>query len=209
MITIIDIETGPETPKNLGMMMPEFTAPANYTKQEAIDKSVAGQRETWIDRAPLCPLTARVLAIGIGAVSDSGKLESTQCWIGPEKSLLERFWSHPMWKGGSVIGFNVRPFDIPMLIKRAWHHGIRPPMILQRNKWLSDQIVDLRELWQLGDRQAPGKLDDLAKFFGIPGKKGSGHNFHELLKSDRDKAREYCENDVRITYAIWYAMDFA
>jgi hypothetical protein len=63
-------------------------------------------------------------------------------------------------------------------------------------------MVDLRDGWQLGDRQARGSLDSIAKHLGLGGKNGDGKAFAELWRSDREKAAAYLRNDLELTARI-------
>ena len=46
-------------------------------------------------------------------------------------------------------------------MKRSWVNGVPvPPNIRQGRHW-ADWFVDLRETWQLGDRQAEGSLEQM------------------------------------------------
>ena len=51
----------------------------------------------------------------------------------------------------------------------------------------------------MGDRQARGSLDAIAKHLGIGAKTGSGADFAKLWQSDRAKAVEYLRNDIELT----------
>ena len=63
-------------------------------------------------------------------------------------------------------------------------------------------MLDLRDAWQLGDRQARGSLDSIAKHLGVGTKNGSGAEFAALWQSDRAKATEYLRNDLQLTARI-------
>jgi hypothetical protein len=67
-------------------------------------------------------------------------------------------------------------------------------------------MVDLRELWQLGDRQARGSLDSIAKHLGVGAKNGDGKAFAELWRSDRKQAEAYLHNDLKLTAKIAHAL---
>ena len=102
-----------------------------------------------------------------------------------------------------VVGFNIKAFDLPFLIRRAWHHGIKVPKGIfttwkGRVQW-HDNFIDLRDVWQLGDRMAHGNLDSITKHLGAGMKSGSGANFASLFASDREAALAYLKNDLEIT----------
>jgi len=102
-----------------------------------------------------------------------------------------------------VVGFNIKAFDLPFLIRRAWHHGIKVPKGIfttwkGRVQW-HDNFIDLRDVWQLGDRMAHGNLDSITKHLCAGMKSGSGANFASLFASDREAALAYLKNDLEIT----------
>jgi len=100
-----------------------------------------------------------------------------------------------------MIGFNIFAFDLPFLIRRSWKYGIQPQGVRKGRYW-SDDLVDLRELWQMGNRQDHGSLDSIAKHFGVGAKNGNGKDFANLWAADKTKAIEYLRNDLNLVAAI-------
>ena len=101
-----------------------------------------------------------------------------------------------------LIGFNIFNFDLPFLIRRSWKHRVPVPFGLRRGRYWCEQLVDLRDAWQLGDRQAKGSLDSIARHLGVGAKNGEGKAFAELWQSDRPKAEAYLRNDVELTAKV-------
>ena len=101
-----------------------------------------------------------------------------------------------------MIGFNSNAFDLPFLIRRSWKHRVPVPFGIRRGRYWAEQMIDLRDAWQLGDRQARGSLDVVAKHLGVGAKNGSGADFAKLWQSDRAKAVEYLRNDVELTARV-------
>jgi len=102
-----------------------------------------------------------------------------------------------------VVGFNIKSFDLPFMVRRAWHHGIKVPKGIfttwkGRVQW-HDNFIDLRDVWQLGDRMSHGNLDSICQHLGAGMKSGSGANFASLFASDREAALAYLKNDLEIT----------
>lgn len=197
---IFDIETGPLPEPELVRLEPQFEAARNLKDPEKIRADIEAKKQAWREGAALSAITGQVLAIGV-LIND--KFES---WIGPEKDILELFWSE--WIGVrqtqvEFVGFNILGFDLPFMVRRSWHHRVEVPHDLRSNgRYWHPRFIDLRELWQFGDRQAAGKLDDLAKHLGVGAKNGSGADFARLLESDRAAAIAYLENDIRLTAAV-------
>jgi hypothetical protein len=161
-----------------------------------------------LDRAPLDATTGRVLAIGYS--------DGEQCGVdtSDEPQLLDRFWTKAAkakTSGRSLVGFNCQSFDIPFLVRRSWAHGLDVPLELVRDgKWPAKWIVDLRELWLLGQRwgECPSSLGHVAKFLGVGSKSAdvSGGDFWRLWtsgdESQQDQARAYLLNDLRLTAGV-------
>jgi hypothetical protein len=88
------------------------------------------------------------------------------------------------------------------LIKRSWRHKIMPPYWLRNGRYWSELVVDLREVWQLGDNRAHGSLASISRHLGLGEKSGSGADFSLLWNTDRQAAINYCLQDVKLTQAV-------
>jgi len=122
---------------------------------------------------------------------------------------LREFWEltrGEMGRMNPMIGFNIFGFDLPFLFRRSWKHRVPVPFGLRRGRYWGDQIIDLRDAWQLGDRQAKGSLDSIAKHLGVGAKNGDGKAFAELWQSDRKQAEAYLRNDIELTAKVAYAL---
>lgn len=202
--TYFDLESAALPLDVLETRMPVFEAPSTYKDPEKIEAAIEAKRQEWLDGAALSPLTGQILVIGL--LSD-GKTDFLE---GDEKTLLAAFWERAdaiLSVYGNLIGFNCVAFDLPFLVKRSYAHGVHVPRIIGGwNKrywnWNAD-ILDLRLLWQMGDRQAHGSLDVISRFLGLAGKTGSGKDFAKLYAEDREKALEYLARDVALTEAVY------
>jgi len=132
-----------------------------------------------------------------------------------EAQTLFEFWEltrGEMGRNNPLIGFNIFNFDLPFLIRRSWRHRVPVPFGIRRGRYWGDQVVDLRDAWQLGDRQAKGSLDSIAKHLGVgakcvphgplAGKHITGADFADLWKTDRQSAEGYLKNDVELTAKV-------
>ena len=218
---VFDIETGPLPESELEAMMPQFDPsevkfgnikdPAKIT--EKVSEAEANHRRNYFDKAALDPLTGRVVAIGVKLFkSDGGKGfdfsglgELSIIGDDDEAAMLKEFWDSMRGYAGRLhplIGFNIFSFDLPFLIKRSWKHRISIPGGIRRGRYWSDQVIDLRDTWQLGDRQAHGSLDRISKHLGVGAKNGDGKVFAELWRADRAAAEAYLKNDVELTAKV-------
>ena len=217
---VFDVETGPLAESELSALLPAFDPAEVKTGNlkdpakiaEKIAEAEANHRRDFIERAALDPLTGRVIAIGML------DLETDRFSIighDDEAQTLREFWEATrgeMGRNNPLIGFNIGNFDLPFLYRRSWKHRIAVPFGIRRGRYWGDQVVDLRDAWQLGDRQARGSLDSIAKHLGVgakcvphgplAGKAINGADFAGLWKSDRKSAEGYLRNDVELTAKI-------
>jgi hypothetical protein len=207
-----DIETGPLAAMELEAMMPPFdpeeVKTGNLKDPEKIAAKLAearAARERDFNRkAALDALTGRVLAVGLLSMKGEFAVIGQE----DEAALLREFWS--VCRGGKtrprLIGFNTHSFDLPFLLRRSFKHRVQVPFGLRRGRYWSEELVDLREEWQLGDRQARGSLDAVARHLGVGQKHGHGEDFSQLWQNDRAKAVAYLRQDLELTAGIAAAM---
>ncbi len=205
---VFDIETAPLPESELAALVPPFdpaeVRTGNLKDPEKIAAKIAeaevNHRRDFYEKAALDPLTGRVLAIGLIDFSGFRVLDNEN-----EAALLTEFWDvcrGEMGRINEMIGFNSHLFDLPFLIRRSWKHRVPVPSGIRRGRYWSDEMVDLRDAWQLGDRQARGSLDAIAKHFGVGAKNGSGADFAKFWQSDRAMAVEYLRNDLELTAKV-------
>jgi len=207
---VFDLETGPLAESELSALLPPFDPAEVKTGNlkdpakiaEKIAEAEANHRRDFFDKAALDPLTGRVIAIGML------DLETDKFFIighDDEARTLTEFWEASQGEMGrlnSMLGFNIFNFDLPFLIRRSWKHRIKVPFGIRRGRYWGDQLVDLRDAWQLGDRQARGSLDTIARHLGVGAKNGEGKAFAELWLNDRPKAEAYLRNDIQLTAKV-------
>jgi DNA polymerase elongation subunit (family B) len=221
MTTIVfDIETGPLPETELLAMLPAFdpaeVKTGNIKDPEKVAAKIAEAKASherdFIDRAALDPLTGQVIAIGVMACDASGETkpvysagEFSIIAYENEADTLRGFWElldGEMGRLNPLIGFNICNFDLPFLFRRSWKHHVPVPYGLRRGRYWGDQVIDLRDIWQLGDRQARGSLDSIAKHLGVGAKNGEGKDFARLWQTDRKQAEAYLQNDLVLTAKV-------
>lgn len=204
---LFDIETGPLTVEEIRANSPPFKREnvklGNRTNEKVIEQFLEEEEASYwkevVDRAALEPVASRVLVICYR--NQDGRTRFSE---GSEREILKEFWdraSSAMRKGGSLIGFNIKNFDVPYLVRRSWVVGELdlPPNVYAKGKWLSEVFIDLREMWQCGvweNKFCRGDLGYFGKLFGGPGKTGDGKDFAGLYEKDREAAIAYCECDL-------------
>lgn len=216
---IFDIETGPLPEDRLRDVMPDFEAPANWKDPVKIEEYVREKQREWADKAALSAITGQVLAIGL-QVCDLGEYPKDYAQGEPEllaqgegrreSQVLADFWNRLGRDSGAMwVGFNIFGFDLPFLMRRSWACGVTVPSGLrQQGRYWHPRFIDLRDVWQCGDRQAEGSLDKVARCLGIPGKSGSGADFARLFNhpSTRDQALAYLCCDLSVTVNVARAL---
>lgn len=204
---VIDLETGPQPEAQAERFAPQFSAPGNYKDQVKIDAYIADARKDWLESCALSPLTGTLLAVGVQSESSEittftiSEFESESTFI----DITLRSLDVEIGRGAVIVGFNVRHFDIPFLMRRAWILGVRVPLTVTMavQKRYSTEIVDLMDVWLCGEREFKGQsLKNIALACGIGEKTGDGAEFARLFTADRFAALEYLKNDVQLTVAL-------
>jgi hypothetical protein len=217
-----DIETAPLPESELSAMCPAFDASevaiGNTKDPQKIAEKIAEARRDhfpkFVSRAALSAITGRVCAIGFMYGRECSESFPVILDDDDEKHLLSKFFREISSHDGSIVGFNIQFFDIPFLTHRAWALGIPVPyqFQLRNDRFFGDWIVDLRNRWQMGDKQRRGKLDEIARHLGIDGKTGDhGRDFHKLLHGtpeQRETALAYLRQDVELCRQVERRMRF-
>ena len=210
---VFDLETGPLAESELSALLPPFD-PAEVKTGNLKDPAKIAEKiaEAEAESPPRLyrargadPLTGRVVAIGVMTFDARGETPTAFGKGGKfsiighddEARTLFEFWELTRGVKGRMnpmVGFNIFGFDLPFLFRRSWKHRVPIPFGLRRGRYWSDQLIDLRDAWQLGDRQAKGSLDSIARHLGVGAKNGDGKAFAELWQSNRKQAESYLRN---------------
>jgi len=125
-----------------------------------------------------------------------------------EPEMICRFDERMVALRPTLIGFNIKPFDLPVLRYRAMMLGLAMPGVSSR-KYFARYFDDAEDLcdW-LANYDARGKvsLDLLSKVLGLPGKPEDvdGGKLEPLIATgDFEAIAVYCEQDVILTYLCW------
>jgi DNA polymerase elongation subunit (family B) len=127
-----------------------------------------------------------------------------------ERSVLGMF-SRTMNRKGrqTVVSWNGRGYDLPVLIQRSMRYGIAHPWYFERDvryRYSEEGHCDLADaIGDFGAAQTP-KLDGVAKLIGLPGKFGDidGAAVGEAFAAGRLRdIGTYCMSDAVQTAFIW------
>lgn len=200
-VTIIDVETLP-LPMEQMFKVPDDCVPLGNVKDPAkVTAKIAEFHSEWVESAALRPETGQVAMFG--SICD-GKVSILD---GDEKKILadaiKLLTETIVFRNEIVAGFCICDFDLPFLIRRAWVHGLKMQNMLRSKRWWSDNIIDLRDVWLLGNR-SPVKgtttLDAVAAQLGLPPKLGKGEDFEKMSPNMRTS---YLTRDLEITEALY------
>lgn len=205
---IFDIETGPLPIDQL--VIPPFDPSqvklGNIKNPDLIAEKIQRAEEThaadYIRNAALDALTGQVISIGYKFQHDKVCILSSDA--DGEKAMLQQFWTllTSLERNPQLVGFNIKSFDLPFLIKRSWKYRLTVPYWLRSGRYWNDLVLDLRDVWQLGDSRAHGSLATISRHLGLGEKTGSGADFHRLWQTDRQAAIAYAIQDVELTAKV-------
>jgi 3'-5' exonuclease len=128
-----------------------------------------------------------------------------------EKTLLQHFWKIVRFRKGTtpvkttLVHFNGRGFDLPVLFYRSLKHRIPVVFPEERSRYSFENSHDICD--DLSEFGASGKpsLDVIAKMLGFAGKTDvHGSQIEELnQRGERARIKDYCMEDALYTYYIW------
>jgi len=130
-----------------------------------------------------------------------------------ESALLQGFFHLIEKRAPTLVTFNGRGFDVPVMKYRAMVHGITcPRWFTEGDKWNNYDSrygkhyhLDLLEALSDYGASARCSMHEVATVFGIPGKLDvAGDNVRAMFEAGEIAAiRNYCETDVCTTALIY------
>ena len=160
----------------------------------------------------------RIVAISVALrTRDSFKVWSLGDLESPEAELIERFYNGIEKYTPTIVSWNGKGFDLPVLHYRALLHGITASRYWETgendnsfrwNNYLSRyhaRHTDLMDVLAGYEPRAFAPLDEIASMLGFPGKMGmSGAKvWDEYQAGNLEGIRNYCETDVANTYLVY------
>ncbi|HEX9793598.1 MAG TPA: ribonuclease H-like domain-containing protein [Planctomycetota bacterium] len=144
-----------------------------------------------------------VLVHGSGARwQDFDPVPGAKVWRGNERELLEEFWKLAAdW--GTVVTYNGRAYDGPVLLTRSAMLGVTPSRMLAGYRYSVREHCDLLEVLNFyGAARESFSLDYWCRRFGVESPKGKmdGSMVAEKARGGHyDEIAEYCLRDTRST----------
>ncbi len=194
--------------------------------QLTIDQAYDKARDELLERSgqqsDFFPIPYHVpIAIATLQADDNYQIRSLGC-LGadryPESEMVAKFWQ--VFEGvQTLVTFNGRGFDLPVLESRALKHGLSIPRFYgggqtrqsyRGNRYSDTHHIDLCDfLSNFGAVSRRGSLDLLAKLVGLPGKYMiEGGDVEYLFRQGRLKEiNQYCTTDVLQTYLLFLRVE--
>ena len=129
--------------------------------------------------------------------------------------ITKQFWEGwKFYEMPTLVSFNGRTFDIPLMELSAFRFGIGIPAWFnlkdrtyeqRRNRYNQDSHLDLQEvITNFGATRLNGGLNLVANLLGKPGKMGiAGHMVQDLYNEGQlGRINDYCRCDVLDTYFV-------
>jgi predicted PolB exonuclease-like 3'-5' exonuclease len=163
------------------------------------------------------PLSFHIpISIAVGQVTEERVLtsvETVQDTTYSEEDLVRTFWQRLERFPGTLVTFNGRSFDLPVLELQALKYGCTAQRYFSgksRNRYGEEGHFDLCDfLTNYGAHRLRGGFNVLAKLIGLPGKIGiDGSMVQELWEAGRfEDINRYCRHDVIQTYFLFLRIE--
>lgn len=183
------------------------------TVQEKIQQKIERQQERNPDFdyryfASIHGDFGKIVCLSMGYIHPAGKIKLKSLYGHDELQLLNDFNEVIRNINGIFIHYNGLNFDIPFILQRMAHHGIRLSNERFRNlaRFRSEPHFDLMQQYYNWDMQKVLSLGILAELHGIPSPKEdlSGDKVYEAyVNNEWERIVRYCEFDVATTLNLW------
>jgi predicted PolB exonuclease-like 3'-5' exonuclease len=130
-----------------------------------------------------------------------------------EAGIVREFWERVERFRGTLVSFNGRNFDLPVMELGALRHGCRIPRYFgarYRNRYADDAHYDLYDfVTNYGMYHVRGGFHLLAQLAGLPGKgEVDGAAVQKLWEAGRlAEVHAYCRRDVIQTYFLFLRVE--
>lgn len=215
---VFDIETRVDKELVKQIYDPDDSLTVEQAYDKARDELLARSNQ----QSDFFPIPYHVpIAIATLQADDNYRILSLGCFGADrfaEPELMSRFWQ--AFEGcQTLISFNGRGFDLPVLETRAMKYGLSLPRYFaagpggstyRGNRYHDTYHLDLCDfLANFGAVYRRGSLDVLAKVIGLPGKYTiAGEDVEYLFRQGRQKEiNQYCITDVLQTFLLFLRVE--
>lgn len=209
--TIVDIETRIDK----GLVRAIYFPHTEIAEEDAYTQ--ARERLRQEQGNDFFPISFHVpISIAVGQVNDERVLTAVETVNendSDEESIVRTFWQRLERFSGTLVTFNGRNFDLPVLELQALKYGCQAPRYFSgkaRNRYAEEGHFDLYDfLTNYGVHRLRGGFNLLAKMIGLPGKTAiDGSMVQQLWQEGRlDDIHRYCRHDVIQTYFLFLRVE--
>lgn len=209
--TIVDIETRIDK----GLVRAIYFPHTDISEEDAYTQ--ARERLRQEQGSDFFPISFHVpISIAVGQVNDERVLTGVETVNEndySEESIVRTFWQRLERFSGTLITFNGRSFDLPVLELQALKYGCQAPRYFSgkaRNRYAEEGHFDLYDfLTNYGVHRLRGGFNLLAKMIGLPGKTEiDGSMVQQLWQEGRlGDIHRYCRHDVIQTYFLFLRVE--
>ncbi len=165
-------------------------------------------------RSDFLPVSFHVpVSIAVGIVNSDVVLANVESLCADdysEEGIVRDFWERVERFNGTLVSFNGRNFDLPVLELQAFKYGCRAPRYFNqrfghRYRYSEEGHYDLYEfINNYGVHRLHGGFDLLCKLIGLRGKGDiDGSRVQEFWEAGRlAEIHDYCRQDVIQTYFV-------
>jgi hypothetical protein len=156
------------------------------------------------------------ISIALGTVGDDRVLTGVDVLGGDgagEREIVCEFWARLERARGTLVSFNGRRFDLPVLELAALRHGCAIPRYFEegyRRRFFDEAHYDLLDFVTNGGAyNVKGGFQLLARLVGLPGKGDvDGGDVQALWEAGRlADIHAYCRRDVIQTYFLFLRLE--
>lgn len=137
----------------------------------------------------------RIVAAGCVLLKDDCAVDSPRVWMSDERTIVDNLVATMSSERRTVVTFNGRGFDMPVIAYRCMHYGVQWPHLWggrgMQFRYSDEGHFDLMDALSFHGATRKPALDAVAKLVGMPGKCGiTGGDVAGLVESGEHEAVE-------------------
>jgi predicted PolB exonuclease-like 3'-5' exonuclease len=212
---IFDIETRIDKALIQSVMYPH----EDVTEEEAYQRFRQQIRAERDNHSDFLPIAFHVpISIVVGNVAGDYTLTAVEVLCAQdysEEGIVCEFWRRVEIFAGTLVSFNGRAFDLPVLEMQALRYGCQAPRYFNekyghRYRYSEERHYDLLDfLSNVGAHRIRGGFNLLARLIGLPGKTWvDGSMIQGLWEAGQlSLIHTYCRQDVIQTYGLFLRIE--
>jgi predicted PolB exonuclease-like 3'-5' exonuclease len=153
----------------------------------------------------------KIICISLGYVTEEKTIRLKSFLGQNEFQILTDFNEVILNYHGIFIHYNGLNFDIPFILQRMAHHGLKPSnqRFTNLRRFTTDPHMDVMMGYYNWDMQKVLPLEILAELYGLPNPKTdlTGDMVYEAYqKEEWKKIQHYCEFDTATVLNLWWKL---